>query len=184
MPESTSCAIALSCEDHHERPETPRSSDVFSRLKLDPLYRDSHWQVGFLDDEGHGIFFNTTPKGRYIVSGYGPKGSAMLSQTITVSKDRPAEKIAEDIKRRLLPGYLAAFAKYKERLDAQDKYRAEVEVVCAELAQVMGVKQSTTTLYGPWNSSVAVERPTVVYFECRCTPEVAKKLLVVIKETT
>ena len=80
----------------------------------------------------------------------------MLSQTITVSKDRPAEKIAEDIKRRLLPGYLAAFAKYKERLDAQDKYRAEVEVVAAELAQVMGVKQSTTTLYGPWNS------------KCRC----------------
>jgi hypothetical protein len=156
----------------------------FPGWRLDPAYKDSCWMIVFIDGEGRGLHFNTThAKGRYVITGCWPKNANYTSpahHSITVSKDRPAEKIAEDIKRRFLPGYLDEFARLKDLADARDKYQAKIEGIRLELAQLIGGKQGSKALYGPCSMRVDVHDPDCIQVECRCTLATAKKLLTIL----
>lgn len=157
----------------------------FPGWRLDPRYRESYWAFGFIDAEGHGLHFNTTHrKGRFVVSGCWPQNGQYVPSYcphITVSKDRPAEKIADDIKRRLLLDYFAEFAKIKERIAAQNKYQASVDAVRQDLANLIGGEQGLGTLHGPGRTQINVESPDSVRLLCYCTSAAAKKILAILR---
>jgi hypothetical protein len=58
---------------------------------------------------------------------------------ITASLGRSASQIAQDIKRRMMPGYLSAIGSVRTALDREIARRARQTLVLRECAKVLGV---------------------------------------------
>jgi len=119
------------------------------RWQLDPKYADHVWCAVLLDDAGHGLHFNmTAPKGRLQIRGLWPRAQQKRQQKrqhipdkcphISVARNRPPEKIAAEISRRLLPWYLTAYADQAKRAQTADTGRKQQQEAARELAAIVG----------------------------------------------
>ncbi len=170
----------------------PKINEILSHFpgwRFDERFLADCWRAVIIDDEGHGVHLNTQQtKGRYYISGCWPSNYHPIHcPHISVSQDRPAEKIAEDIKRRFLPAYLEAYAEQKAIADAAAERDKQTEAVRQELAVIVGEKHRpvhSNTLYGPGNVYIDVQGPDSIRLECRCnfTLATTKKILALLKK--
>jgi hypothetical protein len=117
--------------------------------QLDPKYDGHCWCAVLIDGTGRGIHVNATQaKGRLYLSGTWPQDSEHRvhgpdkSLHITVARNRPPEKIADEITRRFLPWYLAAYAEQTERVANCNAARNRQQEVTVELAALLGADAS------------------------------------------
>ena len=108
--------------------------------KLDPSYRHHTWCSGLIDGAGHGLHFNAVrTKGRLYIGGrFKDEYRPDRCEHITVARNRPPEKIAADIQRRLLPWYLEAYAEQEERIKSAEINRNRRARVEKELKELLG----------------------------------------------
>jgi hypothetical protein len=80
------------------------------------------------------------------------------SPSITIARDRGAEAIAQEIRRRFLPAYVAAYRTLKQQVDEDHVRHSAVKVELERLAEMIGQKivndgfsrgQGTIYGYGP-----------------------------------
>ena len=112
--------------------------------KLDPKFASFMWCAGLIDGTGRGIHVNMVKaKGRFYLSGYWPadkSGTQVIPDirpAISISRDRPPEKIAADILRRFLPAYEAAYAQVLLQIEQAAKANSQREAIVKELAALM-----------------------------------------------
>jgi hypothetical protein len=164
----------------------------FPGWRFDERFLAHCWCAVIIDDEGHGIHFNTQQKtGRYYISGCWPRGKSGIQLPdhcphITVALLRPADEIAAEIKRRFLPDYLEQYNKAKAIADATDDRDKQIAAVRQELIEFLGIKpsQNGTTLYGPGYTRIDVQSPDSVRVECRgnFSLKTAKRVLALLKK--
>ncbi len=146
------------------------------------------------------------------VDGYGNKGRVEISgsrtglynflrseewpRSITVTKEKAPEKIAADIKRRLLPKYEVAFKKATEAKAKADDTKAKAEDALLEVMKVCGESELTDrnrnerTAYprkvpGVYSVRVYEFDPPAVKLELDSMPvELAKEVLAVLARRT
>ena len=113
--------------------------------KLDPTYANHTWCAVLCDGTGKGLHFNMTQaKGRFYIGGMWPTDSDHQQhhpdkcQHITVARSRPPEKIADEIQRRFLPWYTAAYAEQAEWAVRRNVARNRQQEVTVELAALLG----------------------------------------------
>lgn len=85
---------------------------------------EREWRAEIIDGTGRGLFFSYDEKGRFEISGQFPRDRTRYGsrEKIGVSTHRTAKSIAQDIERRLLPDYLAAYEEARKRyLEEQKK---------------------------------------------------------------
>jgi len=158
--------------------------------QLDPRYNDHCWCAVLTDGHGRGIHVNATQaKGRLYLSGCWPTDSENRMHGpdkhlhITVARNRPPEKIAAEIQRRFLPGYLAAYAEQAERAAKCNAARTRQQELAVELAAVLGPEVNARTDGNPARIhargiSVEVHGSGDVSIELRYTSvKIAKALL-------
>jgi hypothetical protein len=130
--------------------------------KLDPAYSGHTWCAVLIDGTGRAVHISIThAKGRLYISGMWPSDSDRQQyrpdkcQHITIARDRPAAKIADEIRRRFLPWYMAAYAEQAERVKSRNAARTRQQEVTVELAAILGqeatrqVQSNPTRIYAP-----------------------------------
>ncbi len=145
----------------------------FPGWKIDPTFNGDHdtWRGQLLDGEGRGVFIRHDRK-RLDISGKWPTSVSAPYETlhITAADDKPAVKIAADIKRRFLPWYLEKFAEQQEKASKQAAYDAGIMATRAELIGILGpdsVCNSARRLYGPSHTYFDIQGPDSIRLECR-----------------
>lgn len=105
----------------------------------------NHWP-GIVNGDGATVRFREawSAKGRITIDGlfHQPRPGAWYRGTdhhITVAANKPVQKIARDVERRLLPGYLPDHKEWVERCEAEAKSIAEAREFRETLGLVLGV---------------------------------------------
>lgn len=112
--------------------------------------------------------------------------------SITVSAEKPAEKIAKDIQRRLLPDYDAAFERGRVEKESQDRSSKSRNETIAKVEAILETKKSTHSdntvhAYHRANSSsvdcrVSYDGSSVELKFSSVSKEIALKILALYKE--
>lgn len=117
------------------------------------------------------LCFRPYPQGRITISGGFPRDFYPLPErrpTITVSAERSARSIANDVARRFLPVYIPLFEEMAARARAWAEVRQQQNAALDDLARVLGIgvhryfegnQEGQLYHYGPQHTRIQV-RPT------------------------
>lgn len=156
------------------------------RAELPDPDHDRHWTALHGPDGAEIGVGQTWPRGRIELHGSYPRPPDGISYSppresckITVSADAAPARIANEIRRRLLPGYLEALAGYKRRLGEAIRYRDEQERIKEHVKVLTGGHTGHSRQGGEvyFDEGKAECYPDRVKLELRVSPDLAIAIL-------
>ncbi len=112
-----------------------------SPWKVNRLREPSSWSFEIIDGAGRGLYFRVDDQ-QFKVSGVFPRSHTVPyredSLTIGINSTRPAKALAADIMRRLIPQYLAAYARAAQRYKAEQEKEERLQLIIQAFMRVSG----------------------------------------------
>lgn len=162
-----------------------------SPWKVNRLREPCNWSYEIIDGTGRGLYFRIDGK-KYIISGKFPRDRTQPPyhadyKSIGVSIERPAKQIAADIKRRLIPHYLASYeraVKYYQEGQAKQEQLDHIAVLLSRTSggRVAENSRAARTVYFDDGTANLWSDETVTLDLSRLSVEQAIRIMNIMKE--